>query len=67
MVPGMYGKAYRWVAEMNEISNFVGEEFAESEMLSAASRFYERMAADEASRKEEIAVVDKFLGRGAKT
>jgi len=66
MVPGMYGKAYRWVAEMNEISNFVGEEFAESEMLSAAARFYERMAADEAGRKEEIAVVDKFLGRGAK-
>jgi 3-hydroxyisobutyrate dehydrogenase-like beta-hydroxyacid dehydrogenase len=66
MVPGMYGKAYRWVAEMNEISNFVGEEFAESEMLSAASRFYERMAADEAGRKEEIALVDKFLGRGAK-
>lgn len=67
MVPGMYGKAYRWVAEMNEISNFVGEEFAENEMLSAAARFYERMAADDANRKEEIAVIDKFLGKNTKT
>ncbi|MDO8878501.1 MAG: DUF1932 domain-containing protein [Pseudolabrys sp.] len=60
-VPGMYAKAYRWVAEMDEISDFVGEEFAENEMLSAAGRFYERMAADEAGHKEEIAVMDKFL------
>lgn len=66
MVPGMYGKAYRWVAEMNEISNFVGEEFAENEMLSAAARFYERMAADNAGRKEEIGVMDKFLSKSAK-
>lgn len=63
MVPGMYAKAYRWVAEMDEISDFVGEEFAESGMLSASARFYERMAADDAGRKEEIAVMEKFLGR----
>ncbi len=66
MVPGMYGKAYRWVAEMDEISNFVGEEFAENGMLSSAARFYERMAADDAGRKEEIAVMDKFLGKSTK-
>lgn len=60
-VPGMYAKAYRWVAEMDEISEFVGEEFAENEMLAAAARFYERMAADEAGHKEEIAVMDRFL------
>ena len=65
MVPGMYGKAYRWVAEMNEIADFVGEEFAENEMLSAAARFYERMAADDAGGKEEIAVMNKFLGKNA--
>ena len=61
-VPGMYGKAYRWVAEMDEISDFIGEEFAEHEMQSAAARFYERMAADQDARKEEIAVMNKFLG-----
>jgi len=63
MVPGMYGKAYRWVAEMDEISDFIGEEFAEHAMQSAAARFYERMAADQDGHKEEIAVMEKFLGR----
>lgn len=65
MVPGMYSKAYRWVAEMDEIADFVGEEFAENEMLSATARFYERMAADDAGGKEEIAVMNKFLGKNA--
>ena len=62
-VPGMYGKAYRWVAEMDEIADFIGEEFAEHAMQSAAARFYERIAADQDGRKEEIAVVNKFLGK----
>jgi putative dehydrogenase len=64
-VPGMYGKAYRWVAEMDEISGFVGDDYAENEMLSAAARFYERMAADQAGEKKEIAVMDQFLGKNA--
>ncbi|MDI1344015.1 MAG: DUF1932 domain-containing protein [Pseudolabrys sp.] len=62
-VPGMYGKAYRWVAEMDEISGFVGDNYAENEMLTAAARFYERMAADQAGEKKEIAVMDQFLGK----
>jgi putative dehydrogenase len=64
-MPGMYGKAYRWVAEMDEISGFVGDDYAENEMLSAAARFYERMAADQAGEKKEIAVMDQFLGKNA--
>ena len=63
MVPGMYSKAYRWVAEMDEISDFVGDDYAENEMLAASARFYERMAADEAGEKKEIAVMDTFLGK----
>ncbi len=62
-VPGMYGKAYRWVAEMDEIAGFIGEEFAESEMLAMSARFYERIAADNAGRKDEIAVLEKFIAR----
>jgi hypothetical protein len=34
-------------------------------MLSAAARFYERMAADQAGEKKEIAVMDQFLGKNA--
>lgn len=62
-VPGMYGKAYRWVAELDEISGFVGDDYKENAMLSAAARFYERMAADQAGEKKEIAALDRFLGR----
>jgi L-threonate 2-dehydrogenase len=63
MVPGMYAKAYRWVAEMDEISDFVGDDYAENKMLSASARFYERMAADDAGDKKEIAVMEAFLGK----
>ena len=59
--PFMYSKAYRWVAELDEISTFVGGEFAENEMLSAAARFYERIAEDFDGEKAEIAVMDKFV------
>ena len=41
----------------------IGEEFAEHAMQSAAARFYERIADDQDGRKEEIAVMNKFLGR----
>jgi putative dehydrogenase len=60
-VPGMCQKAYRWVAELDEISTFVGDDHAEHAMLEAAARFYERIAADVDGDKQEVAVMDKFL------
>ena len=57
----MYSKAYRWVAELDEIANFVGADHAENEMLSAAARFYERIAEDVESEKIEVGAMDKFL------
>jgi putative dehydrogenase len=60
-MPGMYGKAYRWVAELDEISSFVGADRPEHEMLSAAARLYQRMAADFAGDKQEIGELDRFL------
>jgi len=60
-VPGMYAKAYRWVAELDEIGAFVGGRYPEHEMLAAAARLYERMADDFDGRKTEIAELDKFL------
>jgi putative dehydrogenase len=59
--PNMYSKAYRWVAELDEISSFVGADHPEHEMLSAAARLYERMAADFAGDKQEIGELDRFL------
>src|SRR5471030_2590642 len=60
-VPGMYQKAYRWVAELDEISTFVGDDHAEHAMLEAAARFYERIAADVEGEKKEVGAMDKFL------
>ena len=62
-VPSMYGKAYRWVAELDEIAAFVGDEREESAMLEAAARFYERIAADVAGDKAEVGDMDRFFGK----
>ena len=61
MVPAMYSKAYRWVAELDEISDFVGKDLAENEMFSAAARFYERIAKDAAGDNTETGEMNKFL------
>ena len=61
-VPGMYSKAYRWVAELEEISAFVGGDHDEHAMLEASARFYERIAQDFDGDKEETGQLDKFLG-----
>jgi len=60
-VPAMYSKAYRWVAELDEISTFVGKDHPENAMLEAAARFYERIAADAYGKKQEVGDLDKFL------
>jgi 3-hydroxyisobutyrate dehydrogenase-like beta-hydroxyacid dehydrogenase len=60
-MPAMYSKAYRWVAELDEIASFVGDEHAEHEMLAAAARLYERLAEDIAGERKEIDTLDRFL------
>lgn len=60
-VPGMYSKAYRWVAELDEIAAFVGEDRDEHAMLEAAARLYERIAQDFEGDKKETGELDKFL------
>ena len=59
--PNMYAKAYRWVAELDEIGVFVGDEYAENEMLHAAARLFERIAEDFDGVKAETGTLDKFL------
>lgn len=62
-IPAMYSKAYRWIAEMDEIAAFVGEDPAAHSILGGTARLYERLAADFAGDKEEIAALEAFLGR----
>ncbi len=64
-IPTMYSKAYRWVAEMHEISDFIDEDHAEHAMLDAAGDFYVRLASDFEGGKQEIGDLEKFLA-GAK-
>lgn len=60
-VPDMYGKAYRWVAELDEIADFVGRDRPEHAMLSAAARLYDRVAKDVEGQKQEVGDLDRFL------
>ena len=62
-VPNMYPKAYRWVAELEEIAGFVGPERPEHEMFEAAARLYENLAKDHGGKKIETAALSKFLGQ----
>jgi 3-hydroxyisobutyrate dehydrogenase-like beta-hydroxyacid dehydrogenase len=59
--PSMYSKAYRWVAELDEISAFVDKDHIEHYMFAVAAKFYERMAQDYDGDQKEVAQLDKFL------
>jgi putative dehydrogenase len=61
--PSMYGKAYRWVAELDEIAGFVGDRLPEHAMFAAAARLYDRLAEDVVGEKNEIAALDRFVGQ----
>jgi putative dehydrogenase len=59
-------KAYRWVAEMQEIAGFVGDDPAASELYEGAAHFYEKFVEDfENGDKKEAAALAKFLGKGS--
>ena len=66
-IPRMYDKAYRWVAEMEEISGFVGTEPADAAVHAAFAKFYARMAADNDGPKEEVGMLNAFLSQGTKS
>ncbi len=58
--PNMFSKAYRWVAEMEEIAGFTGEDAAARQLFDAAARFYERIAEDYASDHRETDALASF-------
>jgi 3-hydroxyisobutyrate dehydrogenase-like beta-hydroxyacid dehydrogenase len=66
-LPGMYDKAYRWVGEMEEISDFLGANKPSSDMYAAIARLYEFLAAAEAEQNPKpdnaIKALDRVLGR----
>jgi putative dehydrogenase len=60
-------KAYRWVAEMHEIADFVGEDPAGHELYTGAAHFYEQIARDLDGDQQAVTALQAFLDKGAKT
>jgi len=58
-------KAYRWVAEMHEIADFVGEDPAGHELYVGAAHFYEQIARDFEGEKKDVAALEAFLSKVA--
>ena len=62
-ITGMYSKAYRWVAEMEEVGDFAGDNPEVEELYSAIAQFYERIARDFETEKKDVGALEAFLGK----
>jgi putative dehydrogenase len=60
-VPDMFSKAYRFVGEMEEIADYVGEDPSARQMYLAFADFYTRIAADAEGAKDETGALAAFL------
>jgi putative dehydrogenase len=60
-LPMMPAKAYRWIAEMQEIAGFVGDDPAARELYQGAAHFYERIAEDFTAEKKAVAALKEFF------
>jgi putative dehydrogenase len=61
-LPAMPAKAYRWIAEMQEIAGFVGDDPAAGELFAGAAHFYERIAEDFAADGKDVESLLKLVG-----
>jgi 3-hydroxyisobutyrate dehydrogenase-like beta-hydroxyacid dehydrogenase len=60
-VPRSFPKAWRWVAEMQEIAEFAREDPAAHDMWMGISALYERIAEDLGGNRKETEVLAKFF------
>jgi len=60
-VPSMFSKAYRWVAEMEEVAEFAGEDDASLKMFDSFAALYERLAKDFSGDKTETKTLSRFF------
>jgi L-threonate 2-dehydrogenase len=61
--PAMFPKAYRFVAEMDEIADFVGEDPAARQMYQGYGQLYQRLAADLEADQRETGALAALLKR----
>lgn len=62
-IPDMYAKAYRWVAEMEEIAAFLGEDDPASQIFRGMAGLFQKMAEDRAGDGELAGQLNALLGR----
>jgi putative dehydrogenase len=66
-IPRMYDKAYRWVAEMEEISDFLEQNPPSRDIYAAVARLYAYLAEAEAEKEpgpgNAVRALDRVLGR----
>ncbi|WP_233234904.1 NAD(P)-dependent oxidoreductase [Bordetella sp. LUAb4] len=60
-VPDMFGKAYRWVAEMHEIADFLQEDAAGSDVYRRFGDIYEALAAAHRDQGDPIERLGAFF------
>ena len=65
-MPRMHSKAYRWVAEMEEIAAFVGPGQTGDGFYQSAAALYERIAADFEGDRAETGALDAFCDKATK-
>ena len=68
-IPRMYDKAYRWVAEMEEISDFLEANPPSHDIYAAIARLYGYLAAADSEQApgpdNAVKTLDRVLGRGS--
>ena len=62
-LPMMPAKAYRWIAEMEEIAGFVGDDPAARELYEGAAHFYKCIAEDFVTDRKDVAALTAFLSK----
>jgi L-threonate 2-dehydrogenase len=69
-IPRMYDKAYRWVAEMQEISDFLEQNPPSRDIYAAVARLYDDLATayddKEPGPDNAVKALDRVLGRAQK-
>ena len=60
-MPQMFSKAYRWVAEMEEIAAFVADDPAARKIFDAHAEHYARLAKDFDGPQQEVRALTEFV------
>lgn len=60
-IPDMFGKAARWIPEMQEVAAMLGTDQPEGRMFEAMASFYDRLAQDQVGDGREIQMLEGFF------